>query len=162
MGRIQEKCPEAIACLDENHPYLWSRSKFYDHSKVEYINNNLSESFNNWVKNVKVLQIVEMHDKIRQMIITKFHLRKKIAMSMKGTIIPAVTKALTTQSKAIKYCEVLKCAGTAEVTAPTKSGASFRYAVNLVQKTSSCRAWQVSEKPCRHALAFIAKLTREV
>lgn len=26
MARIQEKCPEAIAYLDENHPYLWSRS----------------------------------------------------------------------------------------------------------------------------------------
>ena len=163
MGRIQEKCPEAIAYLNLNHPYLWSRSKFSDHSKVDYINNNLSESFNNWVKNVKDLQIVEMHDKIRQMIITKFELRKKIAISMKGTIIPAVTKALTAQSKAIKDCEVLKCVNsTAEVTAPTKSGASFRYAVNLVLKTCSCRAWQVSGKPCRHALAFIAKPTREV
>jgi transposase-like protein len=77
MGRIQEKCPKAIAYLNLNHPYLWSRSKFSDHSKVDYINNNFSESFNNWVKNVKDLQILEMHDKIRQMIITKFELRKK-------------------------------------------------------------------------------------
>lgn len=66
-------------------------------------------------------------------------------MSMEGTIIPSVTKALTTQSKAIKDCEVLRCAsGTAEVTAPTKSGVFFRYAVNLDIKTCSSRAWQVS------------------
>ena len=79
MARIQEKCPDAIAYLDENHPYLWSRSKFSDHCKVDYINNNLSESFNNWVKEVKDLQIVEMLDTIRRMIIAKFELRSKIA-----------------------------------------------------------------------------------
>ena len=121
MARIQEKCPDAIAYLDENHPYLWSRSKFSDHCKVDYINNNLSESFNNWVKEVKDLQIVEMHDNIRRMIIAKFELRRKIAESMEGKIIPSITKALTAQSKAIKDCEVLRCGhGIAEVSAPTK------------------------------------------
>jgi hypothetical protein len=163
MARIQEKCPEAIAFLDENHPYLWSRSKFSDHCKVDYINNNLSECFNNWVKEVKDLQVVEMLDTIRRMIIAKFELRNKIAMNMKGKIIPTIIQALTAQRKAIKDCEVLRCGqGTAEVTAPTKSGALFRYAVNLELKTCSCRAWQVSGKPCRHALAFIARLSREV
>ena len=163
MARIQEKCPDAIAYLDENHPYLWSRSKFSDHCKVDYINNNLSEFFNNWVKEVKDLQIVEMHDNIRRMIIAKFELRSKIVESIECKIIPSITKALTAQRKAIKDCEVLRCGhGTAEVSAPTKSGALFRYAVNLELKTCSCRAWQVSGKPCRHALAFIAKLSREV
>lgn len=163
MARIKEKCPGAIVYLDENHPYLWSRSKFSEDCKVDYINNNLSESFNNWVNKVKDLQIVEMHDKIRQMIIKKFVLRRKIAMSMEGRIIPSITKALIDQSKAIKDCEVLRCAhGTAEVTTPTKSGALFRHSVNLENKTCSCRAWQVSGKPCRHALVFIAKLSREV
>ncbi|CAN6301543.1 unnamed protein product [Urochloa humidicola] len=163
MTRIQEKCPEAIAWLDENHPYIWTRSKFFDHCKVDYINNNLSESFNNWVKGVKDLQVVEAHDTIRQMIIAKFELRHKIAKSMKGKIIPAIVEGLTAQCKAIKDCEVLRCGhGTAEVSAPTKSGVMFRYAVNLELKTCSCRAWQVCGKPCRHALSFIAKISREV
>ncbi|XP_039828684.1 uncharacterized protein LOC120690177 isoform X6 [Panicum virgatum] len=161
QAALKKRCPDAIAYLDENHPYLWSRSKFSDHCKVDYINNNLSESFNNWVK-VKDLQIVEMHDNIRRMIIAKFELRSKIAESIEGKIIPSITKALTTQSKAIKDCEVLRCGhGTTEVNAPTKSGVLFRYAVNLELKTCSCRAWQVSGKPCRHALAFIAKLSRD-
>ena len=84
-------------------------------------------------------------------------------MSMEGSIIPNITKALTAQSKDIKDHEVLRCGNkTAEVTAPTSSGSSYRYAVNLELKTCSCRLWQVSEKPCKHALAFIAKLSREV
>jgi len=95
MGKIQEKCPQAIAYLDEKHPYLWNRSKFSDQCKVNYINNNLSESFNNWVRKTKDLQILEMHDMIRQMIISKFEARRKIAMSIEGSIIPDITKALT-------------------------------------------------------------------
>jgi hypothetical protein len=163
IGRIQEKCPAAIAYLDEHHPYLWSRSKFSDQCKVDYINNNISESFNNWVRKCKDLQILEMHDMIRQLIISTFDKRRKNAMSMEGNIIPCIIETLTGQSKAIKDYEVLRCGNnTAEVTAPTSSGASFRYAVNLEDKTCSCRLWQVSGQPCKHALAFIAKLSREV
>ena len=84
-------------------------------------------------------------------------------MSMEGCIIPDITKALTAQSKSIEDHEILRCANnTAEVIAPTSSRAAFRYVVNLELKTCSCRLWQVSGKPCKHALAFTAKLSREV
>uniref|UniRef100_A0A0A9FIC4 MULE transposase domain-containing protein n=1 Tax=Arundo donax TaxID=35708 RepID=A0A0A9FIC4_ARUDO len=108
MGKIEEKCPDAINYLDENHPYLWSRSKFSEHCKVDYINNNLSESFNKWVMKTKDLQIVNMHDKIRHMIIFKFDLRGRIARKMEGKIIPSISKALKAQSKSIKGHKVLR------------------------------------------------------
>uniref|UniRef100_A0A0A9D9J3 SWIM-type domain-containing protein n=1 Tax=Arundo donax TaxID=35708 RepID=A0A0A9D9J3_ARUDO len=159
MGKIEEKCPDAITYLDENHPYLWSRSKFSENCKVDYINNNLSESFNKWVMKMKDLQIVDMHDKIRQMIISMFVLRGRIARKMEGKIIPSISKALKAQSKAIKDHEVLRVGDdTAEVFASTSSGLLWRHAVNLKNKTCSCRAWQVTEKPCNHALAFISRL----
>jgi len=47
------------------------------------------------MRKVKDLQILKMHDMIRQMIISKFEARRKIAMSMEGSIIPDTTKALT-------------------------------------------------------------------
>ena len=53
MGKIEEKDPSAIEWLDENHPYVWSRSKFSEDCKVAYINNNLSECFNSWVSKTK-------------------------------------------------------------------------------------------------------------
>ena len=92
------------------------------------------------------------------MIIEKFVLRAKIGRNMQGIIIPSFTKTLDVKSKSIKDHEVLLCgAGTAEVTVNR-----FRHAVNLEQKTCTCRAWQVTGKPCSHALAFIAKLSRKV
>jgi hypothetical protein len=158
MRNIEEKDPKALEWLDENHPYIWSRSKFSEDYKVDYINNNLFESFNSWVSKTKKHQIVEMHDKIRQMIIEKFVLRLKNARKMTEKIIPNIIKDLNAQSKAIKDHDVLICGPKkAEVTVNR-----FRHAVNLELKTCTCRAWQVTEKPCSHALAFIAKVSREV
>ncbi|EEE58587.1 hypothetical protein OsJ_09914 [Oryza sativa Japonica Group] len=102
MGKIEEKCPEALSWLDDNHPYIWSRSKFSEECKVDYINNNLSECFNSWVSKTKDRRIVDMHDVIRQMIITKFVARNNFAGKMEGRIIPAITKSLNAQSKNIK------------------------------------------------------------
>jgi hypothetical protein len=56
---------------------------------------------------IKDMHIVQMLDKIRQMIIKKFELGRKIGNKMKGTITPTITKALNTQSKNIKEHKVL-------------------------------------------------------
>jgi hypothetical protein len=158
MGKIEEKDASALDWLDDNHPFVWSRSKFGEDCKVDYINNNISESFNSWISKCKDFQIVDMHDRIRQMIIERFVLRAKIASKMSGIIIPSITNALNAKSKTIKDHDVLICgAGKAEVTVNR-----FRYAVHLEQKTCTCRAWQVTGKPCNHALAYIGKLSRKV
>jgi hypothetical protein len=53
MGKIEEKAPDALAWLDNNHSFVWTRSKFSEESKVDYINNNLSECFS-WISKVKI------------------------------------------------------------------------------------------------------------
>jgi hypothetical protein len=122
--------------LDDNHAHIWSRSKFSEECKVDYINNNLSESFNSWVSKTKDMHIVQMLDQIRQMIIKKFEIRRKIGRKMVGRIIPQITRTLNEQSKNMKGHEVLMCENsTAEVTV-----AAVRHAVNLGEKTCSCWA----------------------
>jgi hypothetical protein len=89
------------------------------------------------VSKTKDQHIVDMYDKIRQMIISKFVLRKKIATKMEGRIIPYIIKELNAKNKAIKDHEVLICgAGIAEGTV-----SKVKHGVNLVEKTCSCRAW---------------------
>jgi hypothetical protein len=99
-----------------------------------------------------------MLENIRNMILTKFDERSRIARKIEGRIIPSITTDLTAQSKAAKNHEVLRCADvTAEVTVST-----ITHAVNLEHKTCTCRAWQVSGKPCSHALALLVKQTRQL
>jgi hypothetical protein len=76
------------------------------------------------------MHIVQMFDKIRQMIIEKFELRRKIGSKMRGRIIPTITKTVNSQSKNIKDHEVLMFGdGTTEVTIAT-----IRHAINLGEK----------------------------
>jgi hypothetical protein len=90
MGKIEEKAPDALGWLDDNHPFILTRSKFSEESKVDYINNNLSKCFNSWISKLKDQQIVDMLDKIRTMLVTKFVERYKVASNMVGTIIPSI------------------------------------------------------------------------
>ena len=87
--------------MAEHHTKIWYRSKFNEICKVDYVNNNLAESFNSKVRKVKSLLIVDMLDKIRQMIMEKFDLRMRIALEkwLGHLIIPSVIKALHAKSK---------------------------------------------------------------
>jgi hypothetical protein len=48
------------------------------------------------------------------------------------------------------------------VTAAEVTMAAVRHAINLGEKTCSCRTWKVCGKPCTHALAVIAKISSEI
>jgi hypothetical protein len=71
---------------------LWARSKFNGICMVDYINNNISESFNKKINPCKGLPIVELVDKLRQLIIEKLELRWTVAEKFVGKIIPSVMK----------------------------------------------------------------------
>jgi hypothetical protein len=58
--------------LEKDLPKLWARSKFNEICRVDYVNNNHVESFNAWIRKVKGVHVVDMLDKIRQMIMAKF------------------------------------------------------------------------------------------
>jgi hypothetical protein len=131
MSKIEEKSPDALDWLDDNHPHISSRSKFSKEYKVDYINSILSESFNSWVSKTKDMHIVQMLDHMRQMIIKKFEIRWKIGRKMVGRIIPHITRIFNEQSKNMKGHEVLMCGNsTAEVIV-----AAVRHTVNLGEKT---------------------------
>lgn len=159
MDKIKVKCPKAIAWLNKNHPYKWSRSKFSEECKVDYIHNNLSESFNKWIMRTKEMQIIEMIDKIREMIVTKFDVRRRIGNQMEGRMIPSIVKNLNERSKNMTGFDVTRHNDVeAEVSFVNKGGQVIRHGVNLQLQTCTCRAWQVCGQPCDHALAFLGYL----
>jgi hypothetical protein len=42
-----------------------------------------------------------------------------------------------------------------------RGGSTYRFVVNLKERTCSCRAWDVSRLPCKHAIAYITSIPRE-
>jgi hypothetical protein len=55
---------------------------------VDYVTNNLAESFNNWIKADKGKHMDDLMDTIRQKLLIKWNHRKKVAMKFEGKILP--------------------------------------------------------------------------
>ena len=119
--------------------------------------NNLAESFNNWIKPHKSMNLDDFMDKLRQMLMSKWNKRRKIGRKLQGLILPHIIKELNEQSREVNL-EVEECSEeVAKVTA--MGGSGFWFIVDLQERTCSCRQWQVSRIPYKHALAFITSLS---
>jgi hypothetical protein len=131
--------PAATAYLRTCHTKLWTRSQFSTICKVDYVTNNLAECFNNWIKEHKAMNLDDLLDKLRQMLIVKWNHRRKISRQFEGLILPHIIKHLNEKSRELNL-EVIECSEhVAEVT--TLGGSGFRFVVNLHEKTCSCRQW---------------------
>ena len=97
-------------------------------------------------------------DTIRGMIMEKIAIRQHIAERLEGPIHPSVINELKMKSRNLKY--TIKASGglKAEVSGLTKDNYPWRHAVDLDMKTCSCGQWQISGKPCTHAISFIGSL----
>lgn len=78
---------------------------------------------------------------------------------MQGKILPHIVDKLKEQSRNLDIDVITSGDGIAELCA--RGGSSFRFVVNLEQRTCTCRAWQVSGLPCKHALAYITSIRGE-
>jgi hypothetical protein len=90
--------PDAMIYLADNHKKLWTRSQYRTTSKVDYVTNNLAESFNNWIKLEKSKHLDDLLDTIRQKILIKWNHRKRVAMKFTGKILPHIEKKLREDS----------------------------------------------------------------
>jgi len=99
----------------------------------------------------------DLMDKLRQVLMVKWNQRRKVARKLQGLILPHILKRMNEENKNLEL-EVAECSEKiAEVT--ELGGSGFRFVVNLQERTCSCRKWQVSGVPCKHAISFIASLT---
>ena len=123
---MAEAKPAAVKYLRQNHTKLWTRSQFSTLYKVDYVTNNLAESFNNWIKSEKDRNLDDLMDVIRQKFMVKWNKRRKIARKMEGKILPHIVKNLKERSRNLDM-DVLE--GSDEIGEVIRRGGSgFRYA----------------------------------
>ena len=145
-----------IKYLNDWHSKIWYRSGFSEDSKCDYLTNNVSESFNSQLKPIKGLLVHELVDGLREMIMEKIYLRRKVGSEMVEGILPNVTKELNLINKNLEVVKVsVSDDDFAEVTLVDEWNRTKRHIVDLQRHKCSCRMWQVTGKPCKHALAWI-------
>jgi transposase-like protein len=94
LGVVKEASTNAIDFVKNNHRRMWCRSKFSHLIKCDYVNNNISESFNVEIKEFKGLHIVDLVDQIRQLIMMKFDIRRTVGNRLQGVIIPKCAQTI--------------------------------------------------------------------
>jgi hypothetical protein len=75
---MEEAYPVAMNYIRQSHTKIWARSQFWTHCKVDYVTNNLAECFNNCIKQIKGLNLDDMMDMFRQLIMNKWDVRRDI------------------------------------------------------------------------------------
>jgi hypothetical protein len=150
--------PESMKYLKQNHKKLWSRSQYRFDSKVDYVTNNLAESFNNWIKKDKGKHIDDLLDTFRQKLLIKWNIRKKVAKKFEGKILPHIVKKLREDSYNLDIDVITEGDGIAELCAKGSSDRAFKFVVNLKERTCACKKWQGTGIPCRHAIAYITSI----
>ena len=111
------------------------------------------------VKDEKGKHLDDLMDSIRHIILIKWNHRKRVAQKFEGKILPHIVHKLREDSYNFDI-EVITNSpdGIAEICAKERCATTYRFVVNLIQRTYTCRAWQGSGIPCKHAIAYFTSI----
>lgn len=152
---MMKASPKAIKWIEENHKHLWNRWKFSEVSKCDYVTNNIAETFNSWIRNEKSQPVIQLMDKIRQMIMEKLDIRRNLAQRLNDKILPHVTKDLNARIRNLNYVIHRGRNNIVEIQGTIEELKTWRHTVDLYSRTCNCKRWQIIGLPCTHALCFI-------
>ncbi|RYR34619.1 hypothetical protein Ahy_A10g049585 [Arachis hypogaea] len=132
-------------------PRFWSRSRFTFLSKCDSLVNNMSESFNAVLVEVREKPIVSMLEDIRVYMMTRWAANRERILNYPGNIMPMIRKKLEKRaSLARDWRPYWSSASKYEVMCGLD-----KYVVYLAAGECSCQKWQMSGIPCPHAINCI-------
>ena len=136
---------------------LWARYAYDPTPKIDHCTNNLSESFNAWVDPLRGFSVLIICEELRTQIMKRITVRRTKGLRNKPLAMPRVMFKLHEALQQARRCSILsKGKMQFEV-----QDISFRFVVNLDQKTCDCRRWDITGLPCRHAWTAINHMRLE-
>ncbi|XP_043725510.1 uncharacterized protein LOC122672072 [Telopea speciosissima] len=158
MGELKDINVEAHDWLMRNSPASWARHAFDHGAKSDHVTNNMTESFNQWIAPYRDKPIVTLIDQLRVQLMTRFQQRYATACSLMGTIIPAIKKKLDSIERAARGCTT-HAAGLYEFEV---NDGNKVVVVKLDERTCTCKVWEATGLPCKHAAHAIAVKSQSI
>lgn len=157
MKQVFMEEPKVYTYLELYHNLLWMRCMFNTRIKVDYIHNNLAECFNSWVRHIKDLPIVQLCDKLREMVMELLRKRRRIGERLQGKILPAIIQELNNRTRGLGH---LKTHVSSDLSAEVRDTEKehIRHVVKALTCECTCLEWQHTGKPCPHALVVLTAL----
>ncbi|XP_024016569.1 uncharacterized protein LOC112089933 [Eutrema salsugineum] len=139
------------ANLMKTKPKTWCRAYHKIGNFCEDVENNSTESWNGSIVKARDKPLVPMLETIARMAMVRIARRGYKVMDWQSVCTPYVIDYLALEHKKARLCQVyISTNSTFEV---KLSGCSYR--VSLIDRTCTCRRWEITGIPCEHAYAVI-------
>ncbi|KAI3503301.1 hypothetical protein L1887_31741 [Cichorium endivia] len=159
MRKLNKDCHAWLKLIPAHH---WARSHFTGRSHCDALLNNICESLNSRLADGRDAPIITCLEFIREYIMKKIVTVEKAIQKSTGPLTPTATKTLEKiKSEAEDYQTVFCGNGKYQVSGPWQD----QCAVDVGQQICSCKKWELTGIPCKHAIAAIwdmRKNNREV
>ncbi|KAM0825792.1 hypothetical protein ACQ4PT_069327 [Festuca glaucescens] len=149
MDEMKALDQDAYEYLEGIDPKQWCKAFFDDLPKCDLLLNNICEVFNKYILDAREMPVVTCLKKIMNQLMIRFVSKRKETEDMCGTICPKIRKKL---DKNIDFAVNYGASPAAEQLFKVE-GLRGEYEVNIQKLECTCRAWQLSGIPCRHACA---------
>jgi hypothetical protein len=111
----------------------------------------MSESFNNWIVDVRAHPIISMLEGIRTKVYVRIQQNRTKSGKWTSKICPNILKKLNKYIDLAEHCSAIWNGKSGyEVRQKDK-----RYIVDIDKRTCSCRYWQLAGIPCAHAITAL-------
>ncbi|XP_031130170.1 uncharacterized protein LOC116031942 [Ipomoea triloba] len=156
MGEIKNMDVEAYKWLAERHPSEWSRSHFTPFSKSDALVNNISESFNAMILDAREQPLISCLESIRKLLMKKLFESKQKAASWKGHFCLTIMKKIAVVEQFAAGCLGSQSdENLFEIRCMSGLGSLEQHSVDLMRGACSCRKWDLTGIPCKHAICAI-------
>ncbi|KAM0861761.1 hypothetical protein ACQ4PT_045688 [Festuca glaucescens] len=149
MDEMKALDQDAYEYLEGIDPRQWCKAFFDDLPKCDLLLNNICEVFNKYILDAREMPVVTCLKKIMNQLMIRFVSKRKETEDMCGTICPKIRKKL---DKNIDFAVNYGASPAVEQLFKVE-GLCGEYEVNIQKLECTCRAWQLSGIPCRHACA---------
>ncbi|KAI3791870.1 hypothetical protein L2E82_05734 [Cichorium intybus] len=146
------KAHEWLSKIPAKH---WARSHFTGRAVSDMLLNNVCEVFNSKLRNGRDKPIITSLEFIREYLMKRICNVMKVMNKCNGPLTPTATKILDTNIKnASQYTARWNGLHKYQVQGPWHD----QHVVDMGQMSCSCRKWELTGIPCRHAIATINEM----
>nr|KAJ0209959.1 hypothetical protein LSAT_V11C400177530 [Lactuca sativa] len=147
LRKLNNDCYEWVKAIPPQH---WTRAHFPGRAHCDGLLNNLCETINNQIKKARDQPIITCLEYIIEYFMLRIVSVQKVIDKAVGPLTPTATSVL---EKKNKY-DAAQCVGDWSMDGPCM--------VDMAQHTCSCRKWELTGIPCKHALVAIRDMRKNM
>ncbi|XP_008222234.1 PREDICTED: uncharacterized protein LOC103322130 [Prunus mume] len=152
MDKMKKQDEEAWKWVKKRPAKNWSRSHFEPHFMCDMLLNNLCESFNSCILDLRDKSILTCLERIRVYIMLRMANRRIVGTVWRHPIGPSIVKIIEKNKLGASQC-ITRLAGEGKY--QVSHMYKGEYVVDLKANTCSYRRWDLCGIPCSHAISYI-------